>query len=136
MTAVQQPSCFVNFNKNLCQGHASCIRACPTKAIRMADKRTVNVVGQCIGCGECIRVCDAGAISVAASDTGRIGQGHIAIALVSPVLYAQFPGVMPKDILKGMRQMGFRHTIDMSYFLEIPSSCSISFRYHTTKKEG
>jgi iron only hydrogenase large subunit-like protein len=85
----------------------------------MANKRTVNVVGQCIGCGECIRVCDAGAISAAASEAGNFGRDHIAIALVSPVLYAQFPGVMPKDILKGLRQMGFRHTIDMSYFLEI-----------------
>jgi hypothetical protein len=41
------------------------------------------------------------------------------VALVSPVLYAQFPGVMPKDILFGLRQMGFQHTIDMSYFLEM-----------------
>ena len=85
----------------------------------MVDKRTVSVVGQCIGCGECIRVCDAGAVSAAASGTGTFGRDHVAIALVSPVLYAQFPGVMPKDILMGLRQMGFRHTVDMSYFLEI-----------------
>jgi hypothetical protein len=35
------------------------------------------------------------------------------------VLYAQFPGVMPKDVLLGLRHIGFQHTIDMSYFLEI-----------------
>jgi len=116
---MQQPSCFVHFDKNLCRGHAACIRACPTKAIRRVDKRTVTVVGQCIGCGECIRVCDTGAVSAAAAGIGDIGRDHVAIALVSPVLYAQFPGVMPKDILMGLRQMGFRHTIDMSYFLEI-----------------
>ncbi len=85
----------------------------------MVDKRTVKVVGQCIGCGECIRVCDAGAVNAAAAEAWNFGRDHVAIALVSPVLYAQFPGVMPKDILKGLRQMGFRHTIDMSYFLEI-----------------
>ena len=119
MTHKQQPSGFVHFDKRLCRGHATCIRVCPTKAIRMVDKRTVKVVGQCIGCGECMRVCDTGAVTAASSRTGNIGQNHVAIALVSPVLYAQFPGVMPKDILLGLYQMGFRHTIDMSYFLEI-----------------
>ncbi|MBT8370427.1 MAG: 4Fe-4S dicluster domain-containing protein, partial [Deltaproteobacteria bacterium] len=115
----QQPSCFVRFDKNLCHGHASCVRACPTKAIRMIDKKKIQLVDQCIGCGECIRICDAGAVSPAAAGTGDLGRDQVSIALVSPVLYAQFPGVMPKDTLMGLRQMGFRHTIDMSYFLEI-----------------
>ena len=119
MTERQQSACFVHFDKSLCQGHASCVRACPTKAIRMIGKRTVKIIGQCIGCGECIRVCTACAVSAAGAETDAIGRDHVAIALVSPVLYAQFPGVMPNDILMGLRQMGFRHTIDMSYFLEI-----------------
>lgn len=41
------------------------------------------------------------------------------MALVSPVLYSQFPGVMPKDILLALRQVGFQHTVDMSYFAEM-----------------
>jgi ferredoxin len=85
----------------------------------MVEMQTVKVVGQCIGCGECIRICSAGAVSAAAARTEHIGRDHIAIALVSSVLYTQFPGVMPNDILMGLRQMGFQHTIDMSYFLEI-----------------
>jgi ferredoxin len=85
----------------------------------MVDKRRVDLVGQCIGCGECIRVCDGGAVNAATAGPEALSRDQIAIALVSPVLYAQFPGVMPKDILMGLRQMGFRHTIDMSYFLEI-----------------
>jgi len=39
--------------------------------------------------------------------------------MVSPILYAQFPGFMPKDVLLGLRRMGFHHTVDMSYFLEM-----------------
>jgi ferredoxin len=85
----------------------------------MIAKKKIQLVDQCIGCGECIRVCDAAAVSATAAGTGNLSRDQIAIALVSPVLYAQFPGVMPKDILMGLRQMGFRHTIDMSYFLEL-----------------
>jgi Na+-translocating ferredoxin:NAD+ oxidoreductase RNF subunit RnfB len=119
LTHTQPPACFVHFDNKLCRGDSNCVRACPTKAIRMTAKKTVSVVGQCIGCGECLRVCEAGAVSAAAAGIEARNRDHVAIALVSPVLYAQFPGVMPKDILMGLRQMGFRHTIDMSYFLEM-----------------
>jgi iron only hydrogenase large subunit-like protein len=85
----------------------------------MKNKKAVRIVEQCIGCGECIRVCRERAVSAATEGPEVLNEDHIAIALVSPVLYAQFPGVMPKDVLLGLRQMGFHHTIDMSYFLEI-----------------
>jgi NAD-dependent dihydropyrimidine dehydrogenase PreA subunit len=109
----------VRFEKDLCAGRGTCLPVCPTKAIRMKDKKAVWIVEQCIGCGECIRVCRERAVSAASETPEVLNENHIAIALVSPVLYAQFPGVMPKDVLLGLRQMGFQHTIDMSYFLEI-----------------
>mgnify|MGYP002063542693 FL=1 len=109
----------MRFEKDLCAGRGTCLPVCPTKAIRMKDKKAVWIVEQCIGCGECIRVCRERAVSAASETPEVLNENHIAIALVSPVLYAQFPGVMPKDVLLGLRQMGFQHTIDMSYFLEI-----------------
>jgi ferredoxin len=95
------------------------LRVCPTKAIRVKQKKAIRIVEKCIGCGECIRICREGAVSAASESPKVLEKNHVAIALVSPVLYAQFPGVMPKDVLLGLRQMGFEHTIDMSYFLEI-----------------
>ena len=112
-------TCFVRFEEELCAGRGTCLPVCPTKAIRMKKKKAVRIVEQCIGCGECIRVCRERAVSAATEAPEMLNDDHVAIALVSPVLYAQFPGVMPKDILMGLRQMGFQHTIDMSYFLEI-----------------
>jgi Na+-translocating ferredoxin:NAD+ oxidoreductase RNF subunit RnfB len=110
---------YVRFDQNLCIGCGSCLRVCPTKAIRVKSKKAIRIVEQCIGCGECIRTCREGAVSAATEGPELLKRDHVAIALVSPVLYAQFPGVMPKDVLLGLRQMGFEHTIDMSYFLEI-----------------
>jgi NAD-dependent dihydropyrimidine dehydrogenase PreA subunit len=112
-------TCFVRFEKGLCAGRGTCLPVCPTKAIRIKNKKAVRIVEQCIGCGECIRVCRERAVSAATEGPEMLNDDHIAIALVSPVLYAQFPGVMPKDVLLGLRQMGFQHTIDMSYFLEM-----------------
>ena len=119
MSQKQTSTCYVSFDQNLCAGCGSCLRVCPTKAIRVKSKKAIRIVEQCIGCGECIRTCREGAVSAATEGPESLGKGQVAIALVSPVLYAQFPGVMPKDVLLGLRHMGFQHTIDMSYFLEI-----------------
>ncbi|MDH3799801.1 MAG: 4Fe-4S dicluster domain-containing protein [Desulfobacterales bacterium] len=119
MSQKQISTCYVRFDQNLCAGYGSCLRVCPTKAIRVKNKKAVRIVEQCIGCGECIRSCREGAVSAATEGPKVLEKDHVAIALVSPVLYAQFPGVMPKDVLLGLRHMGFEHTIDMSYFLEI-----------------
>lgn len=119
MSRKKTSTCFARFDENLCAGCGSCLRVCPTKAIRVKNKKAIRIVEQCIGCGECIRTCREGAVSAATEGPGVRLKNHVAIALVSPVLYAQFPGVMPKDVLLGLRKMGFQHTIDMSYFLEM-----------------
>ncbi len=110
---------YVQFDEARCTGCANCMKACPTTAIRIKGNKSIQLVGRCIGCGECIRVCKAGAVSAATGTLDRLNQDRISVAMVTPVLYAQFPGVMPKDILLALKLMGFRHTVDMSYFLEM-----------------
>ncbi len=119
MKAEQRSSAYVRFDETRCTGCAACLRACPTKAIRIRGNKSIHLVEQCIGCGACIRNCPAGAVSAAVGRPEEIGKDHVAIALVSPVLYAQFPGVMPGAVLQALRQIGFQHTIDMSFFLEM-----------------
>ncbi len=119
MTPVLQTR-YVRFDEGRCTGCAACLRACPTKAIRIRDHKSIRIVDQCIGCGACLRICPAGAVSAAVDARPEtIGRGHVAVALVSPVLYAQFPGVMPGGVLLGLHRMGFTHTVDMSFFLEM-----------------
>jgi ferredoxin len=110
---------YVRFHPERCTGCAACLKVCPTKAIRIREGSSIAFVDRCVGCGACIRACSAGAISAAVRKPEHIGEGHVAIALVSPVLYAQFPNVMPKYVLQGLRRMGFHHTIDSSIFLEM-----------------
>jgi len=60
-----------------------------------------------------------GAVRAATTDLSHLKKSRISVALVTPILYAQFPGVLPKDILKGLKRLGFHHTVDMSYFFEM-----------------
>lgn len=112
-------SCFVHIDDDLCTGGTECIRVCPTKAIRVKNNKALLLPGKCIGCGQCINVCKSGAITASTSEIESLKSDRISIALVSPVLYSQFPGVLPKDVLLGMKNMGFSHVVDMSYYFEM-----------------
>lgn len=110
---------YVRFNEDICTGCIDCVRVCPTQSLRIRSKKPVVMPNHCIGCGECIRICPAGAVRASTCKLDRLDKGEISVALVSPVLYSQFPGIMPEHVLLGLRHMGFNHAVDMSYFLEM-----------------
>lgn len=111
--------CYVYFNSENCSGGGECIKCCPTKAIRIKQGKSIHLVDNCIGCGECISVCPLGCITPATAPVDSYkGMDKIPIVFVAPVLYSQFPGIHPHDVLKGLRYMGFRHAVDMSWFFE------------------
>jgi Na+-translocating ferredoxin:NAD+ oxidoreductase RNF subunit RnfB len=110
---------YIRYDEAVCIGGASCLKVCPTLAIRIRNNKAIRNETLCIGCGECIRVCQEAAVTAATATLNQLNQDQISVALVTPVLYAQFPGVMPEDILMGLKALGFQHTVDMSYFLEM-----------------
>ena len=89
------------------QGAANCIKACPTKAIRLYNDNPTCLTDKCIRCGECLRVCSTGAISTTTYELEALQKDKVSIALVSPVLYSQFKGVMPNDILLAVKKIRF-----------------------------
>ncbi|MBI5577567.1 MAG: 4Fe-4S dicluster domain-containing protein [Deltaproteobacteria bacterium] len=131
-----QDSLYVRFHEERCTGCAECLKVCPTKAIRIRQQKSVRFVDQCIGCSACLRVCPAAAVGSITRMPEDIGRDHVAIALVSPVLYAQFPRIMPGGVLMALRQMGFHHTVDMSFFFEMFQYAAAEFirRNRTTRE--
>ncbi|MEJ2284967.1 MAG: [Fe-Fe] hydrogenase large subunit C-terminal domain-containing protein [Desulfobacterales bacterium] len=122
MTVLKKPQTglrYIRYDEAACIGGASCLKVCPTRAIRIKSGKAVRKEALCIGCGECIRVCQEAAVKAATGKLDCLSKDGISVALVTPVLYAQFPDVMPEDILMGLRALGFQHTVDMSYFLEM-----------------
>ncbi len=110
---------YVQFNETLCTGCTKCVRVCPTKAIRIRNERAALFPELCVGCGECIRECPEGAVSSTISSHRDEQARKFSVAIVSPILYAQFPGVMPCDVLIALNRIGFDHAIDLSYYLEM-----------------
>lgn len=128
---------YVRFHEERCTGCAECLKVCPTKAIRIRRQKSIRFVDQCIGCSACLRACPTGAVSSTTQLPEAIGRDHVAIALVSPVLYAQFPNIMPGGVLMALRQMGFHHAVDMSFFFEMFEFAAAEFvRRNRTAREA
>ncbi|MBW1641719.1 MAG: 4Fe-4S binding protein [Deltaproteobacteria bacterium] len=110
---------YLIFDPDICTGCAACVKACPTKAIRIKNDKSIRTVDYCITCGECVRICPHSALSSDIFDMNQIGNGQISVAIVSPVLYSQFPEMLPEEILTGLKKIGFDHTIDLSRYTEL-----------------
>ena len=131
---------YVEFNTERCNGCVLCMKACPTKAIRLrarpGGKRIAVLEGKCIDCGECVRVCPRDAVKSITTEN-VIENGSRTIVSASTVIYAQFrEGVMPNDVLLGLRKMGFRYVHDQSYTSEMFSQAlELYIKEHREKND-
>ena len=119
-----EPIHYVHVNEKICNGCVLCMKACPTKAIRVREGRVAQIDdAKCIDCGECMRVCPRSAISalMGTHKTGNtVSQNLYTAVSASTALLAQFDeGILPNDILLGLKRMGFSYVHDQTYTNEI-----------------
>jgi len=118
-TTDSEPVRYVQINASLCNGCVLCMKACPTKAIRIRDGKA-RIEGVCIDCCECVRVCPRNAIKAIFSESIDFPDKENIIVSPSTVLYSQFgEDVLPNDVLLGLKRMGFGYIHDQSYTSEI-----------------
>jgi len=116
---MSRSSSYIRMEKGLCTGCVLCMKACPTKSIRVRDGKATRVGDRCIDCGECIRVCPRGAIKAVTTWSGQAELSPHSVVGASPVLYAQFGNeVMPNDILIALRKI-FNYVYDQAYAHEL-----------------
>jgi NAD-dependent dihydropyrimidine dehydrogenase PreA subunit len=106
-----------------CIGCTTCVRHCPTEAIRIRDGRAVINQGRCIDCGECIRTCPQKAKKAVCNKLSDMDGYKWKIALPAPALYGQFENLDDVEyVLDGLLQIGFDDIFEVSQAAELLSA--------------
>ena len=113
----------VILDEQKCTGCTTCLKHCPTEAIRIRDgKATINP-DRCIDCGECIRVCPHKAKKAVLSKISAMDRFKWKIALPAPTLYGQFDNLDDIDyVLDGLLKIGFDQVYEVAKAAELVSA--------------
>ena len=113
----------VQLDPNKCTGCTTCLRRCPTEAIRIHDGHAVINQERCIDCGACIRVCPHNAKKAVCSKLDSMDRFKWKIALPAPSLYGQFENLEDVDyVLDGLLKIGFDDVFEVSKAAELVSA--------------
>jgi iron only hydrogenase large subunit-like protein len=100
---------------DLCRGNMTCMRACPTQAIRVRKGKAVISEELCVDCGNCLSVCRLRAILPIADDVAGVSRFKYKVVVPTPVLYSQFePDVHPYIVHVALKRLGFDRVVDVS----------------------
>ena len=114
-----EPCLSVLIRPDKCIGCVVCLRACPTKAIRIRDGCAVIQPELCVDCGECLRACPQRAIEPRVSSSREMAGFKVTAAMPSPVIYTQFGDeTMPNEILAALLKLGFDYVFDLAKYCE------------------
>ena len=106
-----------------CNGCTTCLRHCPTEAIRIRNNHAVIDQERCIDCGECIRVCPKKAKKASSNPLSEMDRFKWKIALPAPTLYGQFDNLEDVDyVLDGLLKIGFDDVFEVSAAAELVSA--------------
>ncbi|MEA4845726.1 MAG: [Fe-Fe] hydrogenase large subunit C-terminal domain-containing protein [Clostridiaceae bacterium] len=124
----------VVLNEGRCIGCTSCLKVCPTEAIRL-KKGKARIIGEkCIDCGECIRICPNHAKNAITDTPDILKKYRYTIAIPSLVLYGQFSGsVGINEVLTAVKKIGFDEVFEISAATEIITNV---IKNHILKNPG
>lgn len=105
-----------------CRGCTTCIKSCPTEAIRVRWGKAAILNDRCIDCGRCIQVCPHTAMRSIPDGLDKLERYKYNIALPHPALYGQFQNMDDLDIiLNGLLELGFDQVYEIAQAAELLS---------------
>ncbi len=115
-------------NKERCNLSYTCVRVCPAKAIKIADKHAQILPDRCIGCGQCVTMCAQEAISYRdgiQNIENLIAEGHKVAAICDPAISGEFTDITDyRKFVAMIREVGFQIVTEMSFGVDL-----VAYRY-------
>ena len=110
----------VSLDATKCKGCTTCLRRCPTQAIRIRDGKACINSSLCIDCGECIRHCPYKAKRANFDEWDSLDRSKYLIALPAPSLLGQFANLDDSDyLLQGLKNLGFNDVFEVAKAAEL-----------------
>ena len=118
----------LSVNDSLCQGCTTCMRTCPTGAIRIRGGKAIISDNKCVDCGECIKVCPHKALYIKQDDFGSLFNYKYRVCLVSTTFIGQFEEkYKTRAIYSCLKKLGFTHIYELEH--EVPRMVALYNRY-------
>lgn len=97
----------IQVREDLCSGCLSCVRACPTGAVRVHSKRPEILNHRCVDCTACIEACGSAAISVSTRCffPSRAERGAVVVPLAVLAQFGEFAS--PRLLVRYLKDAGF-----------------------------
>ena len=113
----------VSLDVSRCTGCTTCLKHCPTEAIRIHEGHAQIDPNRCIDCGICIRNCSNKAKKATYSKLDAVMKYKWKVALPAPTLYGQFEALDDVDyVLQGLLDIGFDDVVEVSQAAELVSA--------------
>ncbi len=123
----------VYLDEDKCLGCTTCLRNCPTGAIRVRGGKAIINESKCIDCGECIRICPHHAKLAKTDPLPAPGKFKYTVALVAPAIIGQFkPKYSIAEILSAVKALGFDEVVEVAYGAEIVGQ-ALKYEYHAKR---
>ncbi|WP_373484835.1 [Fe-Fe] hydrogenase large subunit C-terminal domain-containing protein [Acetobacterium malicum] len=123
----------VYLDEEKCLGCTTCLRSCPTGAIRVRGGKAIINESKCIDCGECIRICPHHAKLAKTDPLSKKDDYEYTVAMVAPAIIGQFkPKYSIDQILSAVKALGFDEVVEVAYGAEIVGQ-ALKYEYHAKR---
>src|SRR5690554_5084428 len=117
----------VTLDEDKCKGCVTCMKRCPTEAIRVRNGKAKIHYDKCISCGECVRLCPHHAKKAVYDNLDIINNYKYKIALPAPSFFGQFSNLDNLgQVVEGLKRLGFDEVVEVAKGAELVS--------HATRK--